>query len=241
VTPVGSGIVGTATPITGSTAAFAPDEGTTWEAGAKFGLLKDRLSVNGAVFHIDKDNAKLTDPVSGEISAQSSQKQTIQGVEIGLSGQLTRAWTLNAGYTYLDTKVRQDLVCAGTPIVCVNNPVTTGTPVLQVPPNSAYLWTSYKLEAWIPGLSVGGGASYQDKYHVRYTTAGTGANLVLTRDAQVPYLFSLDGLIQYEKGRYRLSLNAYNLTDKLNYAQSFGNRATPAQGRTFLLGFGYTF
>ena len=241
VTPVGSGIVGTATPISGSTAAFAPDEGTTWEAGAKFGLFKDRLGVNGAVFHVDKDNAKLTDPVSGEISSQSSQKQTIQGVEIGLTGQLTKAWAINAGYTYLDTKVRQDLVCAGTPIVCVNNPITTGTPVLQVPPSSAYVWTSYKLEALLPGLSVGGGATYQDKYHVRYTTTGTGSAMVLTRDAQVPYLFSLDGLIQYEKGRYRISLNAYNLTDKLNYSQSFGNRATPAQGRTFLVGFGYTF
>jgi catecholate siderophore receptor len=241
VTPVGSGIVGTATPISGTNAAFAPDEGATWEAGAKFGLFKDRLGVNGAIFRVDKDNAKLTDPVSGEISSQSSQKQTIQGIELGLTGQLTRAWSVTAGYTYLDTKVRQDLACAGTPIVCVDNPVTTGTPVLQVPTHSAFLWTSYKLQALLPGLSVAGGGAYQDKYHVRYTTTGTGANLVLTRDAQVPASFSLDGLIQYETGRYRLSLNAYNLTDRLNYSQSFGNRATPAQGRTVLLGFGYSF
>lgn len=240
-TPVGSGIVGTATPISGANSVFAPDEGQTIEAGVKFGLLKDRLGVNGAVFQVKKDNAKQIDPVSGEISAQSSQKQTIQGVELGLTGQLTRRWTINGGYTYLDTRVDQDLVCAGTPLVCVRNPVTTGTPVLQVPANSAYLWTSYKLVEMLPGLSVAGGATYQDKYHVRYTTSGAGANLVLTRDAQVPSAFSLDALIQYESKGWRVALNAYNLTNKLNYAQSFGNRATPAQGRTFLLSAGVTF
>ena len=241
VTPVGAGIVGAATPISGSTQAFAPDEGQTYEAGAKFGLLRDRLGFTGAYFHVEKGNAKLSDPVSGEISSQSSQKQTIQGVEVGLTGKMTSAWTINAGYTYLDTKVRQDLACAGTPIVCFNNPVTTGTPVLQVPANSAYLWTSYRMCALLPGLSVGGGASYQDRYHVRYTTTGAGANLVLTRDAQVPSFLSLDALIQYETRNWRVALNAYNLTDRLNYAQSFGNRATPAQGRTVLLAFGASF
>jgi catecholate siderophore receptor len=241
-TPVGSGIVGTATPIAGSTAAFAPDKGTTYEAGAKFGLLHDRLGVSGAVFHVKKDNAKQTDPTTGEISSQSSQKQKFQGVELGLTGQVTHAWTVNAGYTYIDATVTQDLICAGTPLVCQVNPITTGTPVLQVPKNSGYVWTSYKLNDYVQGLSVAGGVTYQDKMHVRYTTTGTTPqNLVLTRDAQVPYTFSLDALIQYETRGWRVSLNAYNLTNRINFAQSFGNRAAPAQGRTFLASFGVSF
>ena len=88
---------------------------------------------------------------------------------------------------------------------------------------------------------MAGGATYEDGYHVRYTTTGTAPNLVLTRDAQVPYLFTLDALIQYETHRWRVSLNMYNLTDHLNYSQSFGNRATPSQGRTFLVSAGYSF
>jgi catecholate siderophore receptor len=240
-TPVGSGIVGTATPISGTNSVFAPDEGETWEAGAKFGLLHDRLGVNGAYFYVNKDNAKQTDPTTGEISAQSSQKQRIQGFELGLTGQITHTWTINGGYTFLDAKVTQDLTCAGTPLVCVPNPVTTGTPVLQVPANSAYVWTSYKLKRWIPGLSVAGGATWQDKLHVRYTASGTGSRMVLTRDAMVPPTFSLDALVQYETPRWRVALNAYNLTDHLNYAQSFGNRAAPGQRRTFLVSFGVSF
>ena len=57
----------------------------------------------------------------------------------------------------------------------------------------------------------------------------------------VPATFSLDALIQYETPRWRVSLNAYNLTDHLNYAQSFGNRAAPGQRRTFLVSFGTSF
>jgi catecholate siderophore receptor len=240
-TPVGSGIVGTATPVSGTTAAFAPDIGETLEAGAKFGLLHDRLGLNGAVFHVRKDNAKQTDPTTGEVSSQSSQKQTFDGVEIGLAGEVTRGWTINAGYTYLATKVTEDLTCAGAPLVCVANRVTTGTPVLQVPANSAYVWTSYKLSAVLPGLAVGGGIIYQDGYPVRYTTTGAGAGLVLTRDAQVPDTVSLDGMIQYEGQGWRVAVNAYNLTDRINYGQSFGNRAAPSAGRTVVLSFGKTF
>ena len=245
VTPVGSGIVGTATPIAGATQAFQPDEGETYEAGAKFSLLGGRLGVDTAYFHVAKANAKQTDPVSGEVSSQSSQKQTIKGVELGLTGRITADWSVNAAYTYIDSTVRQDLACtaatATVASVCYPNPVTTGLPILQTPENSAFVWTSYKLRALLPGLAVAGGFTYEDGYVVRYTTVGTAPNLTLTRRALIPDTFSLDGVIQYEQRHWRAALNVYNLTDKLNYAQAFGNRGAPGQGRTFLFTVGYTF
>ena len=241
-TPIGTAIVGSATPIASTTQAFAPDEGESYEFGAKGAFLGGRLGWDAAYFHVDKANAKQTDPTSGEINAQSSQKQTFKGVELGLNGQVTREWSINVAYTYIDSTVRQDLTCTTTaPIRCFNNPVTTGTQVYQVPKNSAFVWTSYKFERWVPGLSAAGGFTYQDELHVRYTTVGVIPNVTLTRDAVVPSTFSLDGLIQYETRTWRLALNAYNLTDRLNYAQSFGNRAAPAQGRTFLATVGYKF
>ena len=244
-TPVGTAIVGAATPIAATTQAFAPDEGETYEFGGKVLLPGGRLALDAAWFHVDKSNAKMTDPTSGEISSQSSQKQTIQGVEAGLSGKLTPDWSVNIAYTYLDTEVRQDLACiaatATVKAVCYDNPVTTGTPVLQVPENSAFVWTSYSLKRWVRGLSVAGGFTYQDGFHVRYTTAGVAPNLVLTRDAFVPSTFSLDGVIQYESRGWRAAVNVYNLTDRLNYAQSFGNRAAPGQGRTVLVSLGRSF
>ena len=243
VTPVGSGIVGTATPVAAATQAFDPDQGETYEAGAKFALFSGRLGVDAAYFHVDKANAKQTDPVSGEVSSQSSQKQTLKGVELGLTGRITGDWTVTAAYTYIDSTVRQDLAFATVNGVLRGyaNPVTTGTPVLQTPENSAFVWSSYKLRRLLPGLAVAGGFTYQDGFVVRYTTVGTAPNLLLTRRALIPDTFSLDGVIQYEQRRWRAALNVYNLTDKLNYAQSFGNRGAPAQGRTFLVSVGHTF
>ncbi len=241
-TPIGTAIVGSATPIASTTQAYAPDEGETYEFGAKGTLFGSRLGWDAAYFHVNKANAKQADPASGEINAQSSQKQTFEGVELGLNGKLTDAWSVNVAYTYIDSRVRQDLTCTTTtPIRCFDNPVTTGTQVYQVPKNSAFVWTSYSFRKWVPGLSAAGGFTYQDELHVRYTTTGTAPNLVLTRDAVVPSTFSLDGLVEYETRTWRFALNAYNLTDRLNYGQSFGNRAAPAQGRTFLATVGYKF
>ena len=36
-------------------------------------------------------------------------------------------------------------------------------------------------------------------------------------------------------GAYRVQFNINNLTDRLNYSQSFGNRGTPSPGRTFIV------
>ena len=243
VTPVGSGIVGTATPIASATQAFQPDEGETYEAGAKFQLFNGRLSVDGAYFHVVKANAKQTDPVSGEVSSQSSQKQTIKGVEVGASGKITSDWSVNASYTYIDSVVRQDLTFATVNGVLTgfSNPVTTGLSILQVPQNSAFVWTTYRLHKLLPGLAVAGGFTYQDGYVVRYTTVGTAPNLTLTRRALIPDTFSLDGVVQYEHDHWRAAVNFYNLTDRLNYTQAFGSRGAPSQGRSFVASVGYSF
>jgi catecholate siderophore receptor len=241
-TPVGTAIVGSATPISGATSAFDPDEGESYEFGAKGSWLHGRLAWDAAYFHVNKSNAKMTDPTSGLISSQSSQEQTFEGAELGVQGKLTGDWSVNLAYTLIASTVRQDLACTTTaPIACYPNPVTTGTAVLQVPRNSAFLWSSYRLSRLVHGLSVAGGLTYQDGYHVRYTTSGTAPNLVLTRDAFVPYTLSVDGLIQYEAKGWRLALNLYNLTDHLNYGQSFGNRAAPAQGRAAVFTVGRSF
>ena len=63
-------------------------------------------------------------------------------------------------------------------------------------------------------------------------SAGRGLYDWSTLDAFVAYKFA---------GRYRVSVNVYNLADRLNYTQMFGNRAVPAAGRTVIVGLGATF
>ena len=45
----------------------------------------------------------------------------------------------------------------------------------------------------------------------------------------------------YKTGPYRFAVNLYNLADRLNYTQVFGNRAVPAAGRTVIFSVGATF
>ncbi|MEK7321018.1 MAG: TonB-dependent receptor, partial [Pseudomonadota bacterium] len=97
------------------------------------------------------------------------------------------------------------------------------------------LWTSYDIPHTIlplPGrLTVGGGLQYASAYWA--DTANT---------ARMPDNFSLDAMIGYKQGKFRASLNAYNLTNRLNYQSSFNAvRAVPTSGRTFLFNVGMTF
>jgi catecholate siderophore receptor len=102
-----------------------------------------------------------------------------------------------------------------------------------VPRHAASLWADYKLTDLAKGLSVGGGIVYQSPLHNGYSTVGTAPNVTgLSRYVVIPETIELDAVAAYEFGRYRLAVNVNNITDRLNYAQSFGNRATPAPGRT---------
>ncbi len=210
-----------------------------------------------------KNNALQTDPSTGFVLAQSGERQEVKGIELGLTGKLTEAWSVSLGYTYLDAKIKESFAncavptsTAGTPtgIVCpvgvtaaipVINTVAVGQQVVFVPKNSATFFTTYDLGQWVEGLSIGGDVTYQDKQNVAYQARSVSyadrANLTALRIAQVPENITMDAFVSYKRDNYRVALNVYNLADRLNYTQVFGNRAVPSAGRTFILSVGTTF
>ncbi|MBS9475553.1 TonB-dependent receptor [Ancylobacter sp. VKM B-3255] len=208
-----------------------PEDNETYEAGFKVSFLEGRLGVTGAIFRTDKSNAFYTDPVTGD-SVETGENQRVQGVELGLTGNITKAWTIQASYAYYDSEIQTSSATTGTNPLPAN--YYAGNEVPFVSPNNFTLWTTYNLsDLWkqIPGeLLVGAGVTYADEYFTN--TANT---------AIIPDTFSLDALISYKKDNYRIALNAYNLTDELNYSAGWGNRAVPASGRTFTLTVGATF
>jgi catecholate siderophore receptor len=242
-TPQASAVVGTATPTTITNQSLQPEVSTTYEAGAKIGVLRGRLSLTASVFDIRKNNATQADPSTGFVQANSGQRQEAKGIELGATGKITPDWSLTAGYTLLDDKIKMDFSCTTTaPIVCKPNPYTIGRSVVYVPKHAASLWTSYDLHHWIKGLSVGGGVTYQSLIYGGYTSAGAAPNPTgLSKIAEIPAGFSIDGYLAYSVGRYRIGLNGYNLGDRLNYSQVFSNRAVPAPGRTIIASLGVRF
>ena len=158
----------------------------------------------------------------------------MKGVEIGVSGRITDAWIVTAGYTYLDPEIREGF-SGGRGAPTVVDPSLEGNQISFVPKHAASLWTTYDLSDVIMPkdlgrILVGTGITYRDEVYLN------SANTSIA-----PETFSWDGLVSYEYANYRLALNAYNLTDELNYDQVWGNRVVPSAGRTFVLTAGVTF
>jgi len=262
-TPQGTSIVGAGTAIAVTTQDLKPEDSEIWEVGAKARVPGTMLSATASLFDVKKDNALQIDPATGFLQAQSGERQEVKGIELGLSGKITEAWTISAGYTYLDAKIKESFAnCAvpgsttGAPgnIVCpvgvtsaisVLNTVAVGRQVTFVPKNSASLFTTYDLSNWIEGLSVGGDVTYQSKLAVGYTARSVSfadrATLTPLKLSQVPDNVTIDAYAAYRTGPYRFAVNLYNLADRLNYSQAFGNRATPAAGRTVIFSVGASF
>lgn len=229
--PVGTDIAlavgGVQTEVPRAGASNTPERSDTLEVGAKLDFLDKRIGVTGALFQIDKDNAYTEDPVTGEVVngfSESGEGRRIRGVELGLTGRITPHWTANVAYTYLDGKV-----------TAATNPALVGKEAPGAPQHNVTVWTAYDIPHSIvplPGrLTIGGGLQYASPYWADSANNG-----------RVPHTLSLDAMVSYRQGRFRASLNGYNLTGRVNYLSAFNaSRAVPTAGRTFLLNVGMTF
>lgn len=262
-TPQGTSITAAGTALTVAAKDLDPEVSRVLEAGAKVRVPGTQMSATASVFRVRKDNALQTDPATGFLLAQSGEKQEVKGIELGLTGRINSNWTVNAGYALLDAKIKESFSnCAvatattGTPtnIVCpvgvtaaipIRNTVAIGQQVIFVPKHSASVYTSYDLSDLVPGLTIGGDVAYQSKQNVIYTARSVSfadrATLTASRLGVVPDSLTLNAFVSYSTGPYRFSVNGYNLTDRLNYSQVFGNRATPVAGRTLIFAVGASF
>src|SRR6185503_12970041 len=78
-----------------------PEKTYTIEAGSKWDFLGGRMLVSGAVFRVEKQNARTPGVLPGDPPQVLQGKQRVDGVELSVEGNLTRAWQVLAGYTFL--------------------------------------------------------------------------------------------------------------------------------------------
>lgn len=258
-TPQGTSIVGAGTGISATTGDLKPETGENFELGAKVGFFDGALSLTGSLFNVRKSNATQIDPLTQDVLVQSGEKQRARGFELGLTGKPLPEWTVSVAYTYLDTAILESysnciaapaanpppgMICPagvspGTPAL---NPIAIGKQISFTPKNAASLWTSYDFSAFLPGLVAGGGVTYQSRLHNAYTAASASiadpATIVPYRLVEIPETIQLDLFANYKIENLTFGLNLLNVTDRLNYVQSFGNRGTPAPGRTVLFSVG---
>jgi catecholate siderophore receptor len=187
-----------------------PEETRSFELGTKWDVLNEKLSLRGALFRVEKTNARTPDPANNAINVLDGVQQ-VDGFEVEAAGTILPGWQVFAGYAYLDSEILRS-----------NTAGETGKDVQNVAPHNFTLWTTYDLPF---GVQIGGGLLYVDG---RF---GNNTNAV-----SVPSYLRFDATIGWRiTESVDVRLNFFNLTDEFYYDAITGGMAVPGAGRSALL------
>jgi catecholate siderophore receptor len=120
-----------------------PETFRNYELGAKWDVLPV-LSLTTAVYQLDRGNVAVPDPGDPTRSILVDAQRT-RGVEIGLSGNVTRSWSLIGGYAFQDGEITQSISATA----------PAGAELAQLPKHSFSLWNKYDITPrWGVGLGI---------------------------------------------------------------------------------------
>lgn len=168
-----------ASPTAADPCAVAPEKARTFEIGAKAELMDKKLLLTAALFRNERTNFRTpsNDPSLPNSLQVLDGKSRVDGIALGITGNVTPEWAIFANYTYLDSEVRQSVsdYCLANPDPqpistparppCNNNTTIrdpqAGDQLIQTPKHSGSLFTTYVFPF---GLQVGYGVTYQGKF-----------------------------------------------------------------------------
>ncbi|ENW98677.1 TonB-dependent receptor [Acinetobacter modestus] len=196
-----------------------PEEVKTYELGTKWDVLNEKLNLTAAIFRTEKENTRALDT---DGFTRNIGKTRVDGIELGVNGNITEKWAVSAGYTYLDSEIVDAGFVKDTSGKYVPSP-TNGNQIQNVAKNSATLWTTYQV---LPVLTLGAGAVAMDKVY------GDAANT-----KWVPGYVRYDAMARYNVNKnVDLQLNVNNLSDKRYFTKAYTSHyATEAEGRSAVL------
>ncbi|WEJ07690.1 TonB-dependent receptor [Pseudomonas sp. FJ2-5-13] len=201
---------------------FAPEKGKSYEMGIKWEALDRQLSIDAAIYQIEKKNVLAVDPAdtTNTFNVAAGQVRS-RGFDLNVAGNLTPEWRVIGGYAYVDAEVTRDTT------------LRSGTRLMNIPRNSFSLLNVYEFQdGALKGLGLGVGGKYVDQ------RAGQTANTAFSMDA-----YTVVDLLGYYKvnERVRLNLDVKNLFNREYEEGAFGNiYAYPGAPRTVQVGIAYT-
>jgi catecholate siderophore receptor len=131
--------------LTAITQQVKPEQFNNYEVGAKWDA-RDNLSINTAVYRLDRTNTRSTDPNDPTRIVQTGSQQT-NGFEVGVAGDATDAWQVAGGYAYQRASVTSATASAVLEAI-----------VAQVPRHTLSLWNRYQ---FAPRVGTGLGLLYR--------------------------------------------------------------------------------
>lgn len=190
-----------------------PEDTESYELGTKWDFFSGRLSLNGSVFQIEKNNARVATSADRNSPQENVGEQKVKGFEIGFSGDITEYWHGFGGYTYLDASLESNGF----------NAAYDGNRFPNTAKNSISLFTTYDITEQ---LNVGTGAYYMGQVY------GNTANTL-----SIPSYWRFDVVSSYKMNDFlTLRLNVQNLTDERYYDKAYtAHFANMAPGRLVML------
>jgi catecholate siderophore receptor len=192
-----------------SNQALDPEKFRSYELGAKWDLTAG-LNMTAAVYRLERGNVAVPDPVQPSRSVLVDAQRT-DGFELGLTGRLTRAWTVTGGYALQDGEITRS----------ISPTAQRGAALAHQPRHSASLWNRYDINSrWGAGL----GLLYRG---AAFTSTDNRVSLpAYTRFDAAVYCNLTAG--------WRVQLNVENLAD-VDYFVSANNNTniTPGSPRAF--------
>lgn len=198
----------------GNVSTFKPQFANQLEGGVKAELSGDLLTASLSYYDISVKNSLRTEVDRPTFTTQEG-TQYSKGVEVDLFSRPVQGLLLNAGFAYNDSQ-----------LTSADATVTGLRPVNSGPSKTGNFYASYTLPySALKGLGLGfGGNFYSRNYIINNTTAGQF------------YLNAyrlFNAAVFYNKAKYRVGLNADNITNTKFYNGGFGT-ITPGGLRRFV-------
>jgi len=218
---------------------LSPEENETYEAGAKWSFLNDRLMMEGAFFRTEKDNARETDP-SNSNNIVNAGDQLVKGAQFSVVGRLPQGMDLIAGYAYLDSSVLSSKYFAA----------SVGYPLANVPKQTFNLFVTHRLP-W--QLNGGIGSNYVGSRTASSTVPNVptafapnpdGAGFVVTSVGmrQVPGYWIFNAMLKHPlTERLELQANVNNLLNRYYIDLPHPSHLVPGPGASALIGVNFKF
>ena len=170
-----------------------PEEFENVELGMKWDA-RENLSLTAAVFQLDRTNVVIPDPNDPTLSILVDGQRT-EGVELGVSGQINEAWSIQGGYAYQDGELTDQL---------------GGNRLAQLPEHVASLWNKYDFgNSFSAGLGI-----------IHQTEMFAAADNLVT----LPGFTRVDAALFYKLSeRLRMQVNVENVLDEQYYANAHSN------------------
>lgn len=201
--------------------ALDPEKFINYEVGAKWDL-RQNLAATLAVYRLDRTNVIVVDPADPTKTILGDGQRS-QGVELALTGNITPAWSVSAGYGYTEAEFTADTTAT----------LRDGAQVAQVPKHTVALWNRYDFTpAWGAGLGV----TYKAKMLAANEQAPTASNP--NPNVELPSYVRTDAAIYFNASKsVQFQLNVENVFDKEYYSSAHNNNnITPGSPRALRLG-----